>query len=286
MPKRPVLDRYALRPMVCTDLIRVGSDRGDGGYVVPRGAVERATVLLSLGLSDDWSFDEQFQSMNRRARVIGVDHSISPMLFRRRRLKHRMKALLYGVIGADVKAKKHHENAGRSAAYFTTFQHPHRHIRKRVGLRSSDRECTLSELINHESSLHRATIFVKMDIECSEYEVLPTILSFADVVECIVVEFHELDQRTVEFNDTIELLRQRYSIVHVHGNNYARYDDVMDFPVTVEITFLRTDLLGDVSTVSDIELPRPDLDRPNVHGRSDHRLSFGHPLGVASSGAV
>lgn len=38
------------------DLIRLGKDN-DGGYLVTRSSILKATVLVSLGINDDWSFE-------------------------------------------------------------------------------------------------------------------------------------------------------------------------------------------------------------------------------------
>ncbi|HNS26959.1 MAG TPA: hypothetical protein PKN91_02440 [Steroidobacteraceae bacterium] len=38
-------------------MMRVGRDH-DGGYVLPRDVIERSHTLLSLGVNDDWSFEE------------------------------------------------------------------------------------------------------------------------------------------------------------------------------------------------------------------------------------
>jgi hypothetical protein len=115
---------------------------------------------------------------------------------------------------------------------------------------------------------------LKVDIESSEYLVLADLLRHAEHVHCVVVEFHELDTRTREFTELVRRMQEHYSIVHVHGNNYAPYDPVLDFPVSVEITFLRTDLLDAPSVAITHELPRTDLDRPNAAGIPDHPLRF------------
>ena len=48
-----------LKPKYNYDLIRIGRDN-DGGYLVEKKSLENTQSLISLGISDDWSFEEQF----------------------------------------------------------------------------------------------------------------------------------------------------------------------------------------------------------------------------------
>ena len=51
-----------LKPNSLYDLIRVGKDN-DGGYLVCRNSVNNSDILISFGISDDFSFEEQFQKL-------------------------------------------------------------------------------------------------------------------------------------------------------------------------------------------------------------------------------
>ncbi len=64
------------------DLLRVGRDY-DGGYVISESLMRRTSILLSFGINDDWSFEEDFC---RRTGVtcFGFDFSISKALFLQR----------------------------------------------------------------------------------------------------------------------------------------------------------------------------------------------------------
>ena len=52
-----------LKPSGLYDLIRIGKDN-DGGYLVCKNSVYKSDVLISFGISDDFSFEEQFQKLN------------------------------------------------------------------------------------------------------------------------------------------------------------------------------------------------------------------------------
>lgn len=51
------------------DLVRVGRDN-DGGYLISQQDIDHSDLLLSLGIKDDWSFEEDFCSCSSSA----IDH--------------------------------------------------------------------------------------------------------------------------------------------------------------------------------------------------------------------
>lgn len=52
-----------LQPFQCDDLIRLGKDF-DGGYLVNQADIEKTKKLVSFGIKDDWSFEEDFTKLN------------------------------------------------------------------------------------------------------------------------------------------------------------------------------------------------------------------------------
>lgn len=52
-----------LQPFYCPDLIRLGKDN-DGGYLVNKEDVLKSAQLLTLGIGDDISFEEDFVKIN------------------------------------------------------------------------------------------------------------------------------------------------------------------------------------------------------------------------------
>ena len=41
------------------DLVRIGRDN-DGGYLVSRNDIDNSDILISFGISEDWSFEVDF----------------------------------------------------------------------------------------------------------------------------------------------------------------------------------------------------------------------------------
>ena len=61
------------------DLVRIGKDY-DGGYLVSKSDIEKSDVLIGLGISDDWSFEEDFLSL-KNIEVYAYDASVSKVFF-------------------------------------------------------------------------------------------------------------------------------------------------------------------------------------------------------------
>ena len=51
-----------LEPIYETDLVRVGNNF-DGGYIVEKNSIKQSEILLSFGLSDDWTFEEDYSKL-------------------------------------------------------------------------------------------------------------------------------------------------------------------------------------------------------------------------------
>ena len=65
MPKPNIVDKKYnfLRPIKTKGLIRLGG-KEDGGYIISKKALEDCDFLLSFGMSNDWSFEQEFLKHN------------------------------------------------------------------------------------------------------------------------------------------------------------------------------------------------------------------------------
>jgi hypothetical protein len=268
-----MLDRSRLRPQVRDDLMRLGLPR-DGGYVVPAAAVNGAAVLLSLGIKYDWSFEAAFARANPHVRIIGVDPGIGRAVFARRLVRGAAATLAAAVRGDSRGRRKHAAAATNAIAYFRFFRGRARHIASAVAAAPGPGRVTLGALIHEAAPAAPHSVFVKMDIEGGEYEVLGCAVEHHRHISCIVAEFHRLGARSRAFNALLARLQEHFEIVHVHGNNYASFDRDNDFPDAVEVTLLHRDLMPAPAPTATCDYPRPDLDRPNLPSRPDHPLRF------------
>jgi hypothetical protein len=270
-----MLNRAALHPVQYDELIRVGPD-GDGGYVVPGDQLAQCKLLLSLGVNDDWSFDRDFVARVPDLRVVGVDHTVGPDLFRRRLLRSLFKLPGYALILHRRKLRHYRRWLAVSIDYFRFFREPHRHVRKMVAASNGPEQITITQLItDHAGSTAAPDVFLKMDIEGWEYECIGDILRNAERIRCLAAEFHHLDTRTDAFNRAMAALAGKFSLVHIHGNNFTAYDRANDFPSTVEITWVNKSLMPAGARPSTRSYPASGLDFPNDPDAADPALHFG-----------
>ena len=124
------------------DLVRLGK-KNDGGYLVSQSDIVKSDALIGLGISDDWSFEENFVKQKDMP-VYAYDASINFKFWIKKTLAEIIKNLfnLYPL-------KK-----------FFSYK---KHIKKFVGLNTgNNNHCTLSSILDE---LNYQNIFMKIDIE-------------------------------------------------------------------------------------------------------------------------
>lgn len=268
-----MLNKRVLRPIEYPDLIRLGNNK-DGGYVVPEPQVHSSSYLISLGISDDWSFEQAFLKKNPEARLLGFDHSIGPRLLGIRFLKSLPQAIFRFMILDWKKGQRFAGRAIRALKYFLFFTGERIHIRKKVSDVDNEHKTSINGIIRSLHLSEDQTVFLKMDIEGSEYRTITDIIKNENKITCIAAEFHYLNTQTDIFNEAIARLLNHYHIVHIHGNNGGIYDAHQDFPETVEITFLHKTALNHPPAPSTRRYPVSGLDFPNDSKKPDYELRF------------
>lgn len=214
-PARAVLPA-AFRHRRCVDLVRIGS-HADGGYVVSLADVRRSEMLLSLGLGDDWSFERAFHDLSP-VPIRAYDGTTNRKLFYRAAGEALRKVRLKDAIGHLLNYKE----------FKRFFVSDRVHVRKFVG---SPVYLPLDDILR-EAEANR--IFIKMDIEGSEYRCLDALIAHQDRLTAVVIEFHDVDlhlDRIIRFIERFQL-----DLVHVHANNCAPVT-ANGVPLVLELSF-------------------------------------------------
>ncbi|MCF2907725.1 FkbM family methyltransferase [Pseudoalteromonas sp. DL2-H2.2] len=266
------INKHALHPKQCSNLIRMGN-QFDGGYVVPKNHIKETDVLLSLGINDDWQFDKEFQALNPDCRVVGVDYTVGLGFIVRKTLQNSVKSLLNTLLFRHDKRQKYWTRLLNCVFFYSFFRGKNSHLQRRVSKTSGQLDISLDELIQQHCGTPEDTVFLKMDIEGAEYQVIDDLCKHADRINVVAAEFHHLDTHTEHFNQFIAAMSERFHVVHIHGNNYGRYVDTIDFPETVEITFINKTLMPDAQA-STHSYPVAGLDFPNNPKKPDYSLAF------------
>jgi hypothetical protein len=249
-------------PYRTNDLIRLGRDY-DGGYLIRASDVEKTKLLLSFGINDDWSFEQDF--FNRRnVPITAYDGSIS--------YGKIVRKFISGVF-TPYKLKSLIHRTKNIFSYHNFFASNRVHVSKFVGSKDSGRTISISRILEEIKNLdviraHGITsVFLKMDIEGAEYEILPTLLNHKSLFSGMAIEFHNCHERLSEIEAFLKMID--LPLVHLHPNNWCSLDS-QGRPNVIEAT-LSSGLVSDDRGISSEALK---LDMPNTPRRPDMKLIF------------
>jgi len=87
-----------------------------------------------------------------------------------------------------------------------------------------------------------------------------------------VVEYHDLDIFSRNFEALHERLTEHYDVAHIHANNVGGLGPD-GFPNILEVTYDHKSIVGDTFR-SDNDYPLPQVDKPNALDLPDFRVRF------------
>ena len=247
-----------LKPKHNYILSRIGNEN-DGGYLVCAESLKRSHLLISLGLSNDIEFEVQF------SKIVGsptdcYDHSVNSgfwtsfFLINIGRIIFDKKKTLKKFINHDLKSYRTFKK------FFKNERHTH--FQKKVGYK--DKEISLEQII--EKHDFKKNIFIKIDIEGSEYRILDDLIKYQNLFCGCVIEFHDIDLHMDKITKFVDKFNLR--IVHIHPNNNASLDWDNN-PTVIELSFSKS------PTKIDDNLTLPNiLDNPNNARLPDIKLEF------------
>jgi hypothetical protein len=254
-------------PVACDSLARIGNTN-DGGYVVPVKAVRAAHALLSFGLSHDWTFERDFKKHNPDAIVHCYDHTVSVWTSLQYSIGQLLRFFLLFRPSALRKTLAWID-------YRKFFQSEAIHFKQKIsrdnGSENGIDNATIDDAFNRIPE--ERPVFVKMDIEGSEYHVLDDLLRHSKDIVAMAIEFHDVDTVTDQFKSLVEKIKRDFYIVHIHGNNLGGVTS-FNFPIAPEITFLNKNFFDSVPPPSGLEYPVPGLDHPNHPRLPDFIFEF------------
>jgi hypothetical protein len=137
----------------------------------------------------------------------------------------------------------------------TISQYPHDNIQMNWIQKNIPNDEFENLLKNHEN------IFLKMDIEGSEYQWLETTNNLPNIKQ-MVIEFHDIWKNMHIFNKIIKT----HKIIHTHANNYGGLHE-NNKPNVIEITFIRKEYINDESNETIFHMN--NLDMPNNPNNPD-----------------
>lgn len=277
---------FKYKPTFTGDLIRLGRSY-DGGYVINEMALRQTKYLLSFGVNDDWSFETDVLQRNPTVNVICFDHSVSKSVFADRIVDSLNQILsarfVLGLLSLNLRgARSKIARLNRSRQVYSGFgrfiSRPNvTFVPKGVSNETKGPFLKLEDVFCFipPDKLTRDSVFIKMDIEQSEFRVLPDFLKFRDYLTGFVAEFHDLDMFWANFSRITDELLMEFAITHVHGNNFCGLIPNTAIPKSLEVTFIKKSLLADSGAAQQPRAyPIPGLDYPNDPELQDYPLRF------------
>jgi hypothetical protein len=272
--------------------VRVGRTC-DGGYVVNGRAIRSATHLLSAGIGDDWSFEADFLRRKADLEVLCFDFSVSEKIFWHAALNQVNELLSpksvflsltlnFGKLQAKFSNLKRTLKIHREFSSFVSHENIH-FFPLAVSEEAGEGCITPEQLFQKLPRNERGnSVFLKIDIEGSEFRVLPQFLDFHDQICGMVIEFHELDLLWNNFAVLMSQVKAHFDITHIHGNNGGGLIKGTQTPRILEITFLNKRLMPqEVRGRDDVTYPIAGLDWPNDRFAPDLALLFGEQEAVS-----
>lgn len=235
------------KPIEARELIRVGSER-DGGYIVSKRAVLASKLLIGMGVNDDWRFEKEFRQLSG-AQVVCFDHTVNLKFWARYYVEQFLRLRW--------------NRLARYLDYRWFFSRPGvEHRRIRIGY-DQPGEVSVSGLMRE---FDEREIFLKIDIEGSEYRILDDIAGHADRFTSLVMEFHDVDLHRARISDFITAMKD-FSIVFLHANNFSGTDGHGD-PLVIEISLVRKDFVETAAPGEPrLTLPANDPRSPDIELR-------------------
>lgn len=187
------------KPKHLYKLIRLGSNH-DGGYLVGYNSIFKSKFLISFGIEANWDFEKQFQKKNNKVKTICYDVQTNFKFF----LKNILTSFVlikWNLMFFYIK----------QLLKYPFFFHKNKLINKFI---SQNKD--LDQIIEDKNN-----VFIKIDIEGSEYRILESLIKNNKKINGLVIEFHDVDlhlEKIISFIKKINL-----DLVHIHANNYI-YD--------------------------------------------------------------
>ncbi|HAI82691.1 MAG TPA: hypothetical protein DCL43_03405 [Chitinophagaceae bacterium] len=200
-----------------THLAKLGGYK-DGGYVTDFRAVQQAKLLISGGVGSNVRFESDFHEINDTAQLLLIDPTVS---------------ILRMIVRGFYHFTKPTQSGFRSLSEVLNFLYLKKHftlVKKYLGT-----QLNINELIQtYAPSLQLGQVFLKLDIEGFEYELLSDILANKAMFGGICIEFHNLEiaANIEKIKSFLEQLS--FNIVHISINEACMAEH--QYPSLLEIS--------------------------------------------------
>ncbi len=267
-----------LNPYKIQDLTRIGNPN-DGGYIVSNQDILNSKYLISLGISFDYSFEKEFLKKNSKIKIYTFDGSVGFRYFRKN-CKYRIKKFLINP------TKKNLFRALVRLKFFLDFciffklnlSSKIKHSEKFVSSNKiifKDFENSYGykpEFISFKDIFSRNlyNVFLSIDIEGGEYDLLDEICGYSNKITALNIEFHDVNknlEKIKKFINDCNLL-----LIHTHINNFGPISD--GIPTVLELSFSRKLEKSNFHNFQLVNCLPLALDQKNNKNGMDYSVTF------------
>jgi hypothetical protein len=229
------------------ELTRLGK-KNDGGYLVGIQTVNESQFLLSFGIRDDWSFEIDFLKKNFVKSLCFDSENILDILKKKFKLD---LSFFYKL------------NILKIIKNLITFYNFYKFKKKTKIIQKTISTGDLNRII---SEINSDKIFLKIDIESSEYSILNEIIQNQERIVGLVIEFHNIQRNMDVLTNFIK--KFKLEITHIHPNNYSQLDKDGN-PEIIEMSFEKNPQI-----LSDEKIFPNALDMKNWKRGPDIEINF------------
>lgn len=233
----------AWKPINTSGMVLIGPEC-DGGYVVTENAAKAANLLISMGVNDDWRFEENFRNRTG-ARVVAYDGTVNWLFWTR----HALRSI----------QRTDFRRLGRYASYRRFFTGGEVQHRKKMIGDGRNGTVSVSDILREFPD---QLIFLKMDIEGAEFEVFDQIVANQDRFTGIAMELHDLHERREEAEKFVAAMTS-FSLVALHANNWGGRNRNGD-PHCLEMTLVQNRFVVPDETAIVPMMPPNDLNTAEI----------------------
>ena len=224
-----------LIPFKVKKLIRLGRNF-DGGYLVCKDALKHCENLITLGVGDDISFENDFRKKTKPKNIYLYDYTVNHILFLRIIIKYFRRLITFRTKFENfIHSIKNYINflflLGKSNVYLFKLRVVKK-IQKKFDIKFNE----IFKKIKSDKNL------LKIDIEGSEYEIIDDIIKLNSKLKVIIIEFHNINKNKNIFIRSVKKLKKNFDIIHLHANNYLPIKNNYEFFDVIEISFVNKNI--------------------------------------------
>lgn len=228
---------FSLAP-IKSSLKRLG-DKNDGGYLISYASLIQSDCLISFGLEENWSFENDFYRQ-KNIDIFCFDASVSKKHFRNKFLKNFFR------IDKPHFFFKSLKNYLNYISFFSKSNH--HHISKYVTF-DRDPDHISFEKIQNEILSNYKNIFFKIDIEGSEYRILNQLVEIQEKISSLVIEFHDVDTHIESILDFSNRFNLPIINININNNGFISKNKI---PTVIEVTYSNPDIINDFNDKNSI----------------------------------